>query len=460
VKKDEAKPDVPEKRIDLTQSGKRPPRDYERFDLDRVAFKTARLESYASARWDAALHDAILVAAAVECADKMLKRPAYGWARRLFVRIPVHDPDRWNDPALSASLHDALSFLTGDFWKVEFVQRIEAAERPRQSQLDLPVHAEAVIAFSNGMDSCAVAGLIGAELGDRLVKVRVGKGSNRKVRRATGEPGRLTAFAGVPYRTSMTGQSRESSVRSRGFKFALISGVAAYVAEAQKIIVTESGQGAIAPALITVGHAYPDFRNHPLFTKRMEKFLKLLLGNSVHFEFPRLWSTKGETLRAYAESPGGGDWMNTKTCWRSSQWTSVADKQRQCGVCAACMLRRMSVHAAGLLEDPNTYVAVDLKAERLTEALDPGFSGYNEAFQEYAIAGALHLDHLADMAAADALPAVRQHAARIAGVGGLEISAIENSLVSLLQRHAKEWSSFLESQGPRSYLRHWTRSAA
>lgn len=452
--------DVPEKRIDLTQSGKRSPRGYERFDLGRVKFKTTRLESYASARWDSVLHDAILLAAAVECADKMLKRPSYGWARRLFVRVPVHNPDRWNDQALSAALHDALSYLTGDFWEIEFVQRIEAAERPHQSQLDLPAQAEAVIAYSDGMDSRAVAGLIGAKLGDRLVKVRVGKGSNRKVRRATGELGRLTAFAGVPYRTSMPGLNRESSVRSRGFKFALISGVAAYVAEARKIIVTESGQGAIAPALITVGHAYPDFRNHPLFTKRMEKFLNLLLGNSVGFEFPRLWSTKGETLRAYAETPGGGDWMNTKTCWRSSQWTSVDDKQRQCGVCAACMLRRMSVHAAGLQEDPDTYVAVNLKAERLSEALDPAFSGYNQAFHEYAIAGALHLDHLADMADADALPAVRQHAARVAVVEGLDISAVENCLTSLLLRHAEEWSRFLESQGPRSYLRHWTRSAA
>ena len=39
----------------------------------------------------------------------------------------------------------------------------------------------------------------------------------------------------------------------------------------------ESGQGALGPALAPVGQAYADYRNHPLFTGRMEKFLFALL---------------------------------------------------------------------------------------------------------------------------------------------------------------------------------------
>ncbi len=70
----------------------------------------------------------------------------------------------------------------------------------------------------------------------------------------------------------------ESSARSRGFKFAVLSGLAAYLAKANKVFVPESGQGALGPAIVTVGQAYEDFRNHPRFTKKMSAFLKALLG--------------------------------------------------------------------------------------------------------------------------------------------------------------------------------------
>ena len=98
-------------------------------------------------------------------------------------------------------------------------------------------------------------------------------------------------------------KNRETSARSRGFKFALISGLAAYLADAKEIVFPESGQGAIGPALVTVSHAYPDYRNHPLFTMRMG-VLVALLKKSVHFVFPRLWYTKGQTLREFSTLPG------------------------------------------------------------------------------------------------------------------------------------------------------------
>ncbi|TIV10694.1 MAG: hypothetical protein E5W00_06550 [Mesorhizobium sp.] len=95
--------------------------------------------------------------------------------------------------------------------------------------------------------------------------------------------------------------SGETSARSRGFKFALISGIAAYLAGASEIVLPESGQGIFGPALVTSSaQAYPDFRSHPLFTMRMERVLAALLKRPVRFVFPRIWSTKGETLKAYA----------------------------------------------------------------------------------------------------------------------------------------------------------------
>ena len=446
------RPYIPEGSIDVIEPGLRARKDRIGLDLLRdVTFSTGALESYAFARWEAVICDALVVAAAVEYSDRAVKRPQSGWPRRLSVRIPVHDPARWQDPKVSGALHEALGFLTGDFWQVDFVRRRSAAPAPPQEYLDLPVPTRAVLAYSDGMDSRAVAGLLGAALGRELVRVRVGSKSWDRLN------GSIEPFTKVPYDVPCNMPNREASSRSRGFKFALISGIAAYLTDAKEIVIPESGQGAIGPALITAGHAYPDYRNHPLFTKRMERFLNALLGHDACFSFPRIWSTKGETLREFVALSREDSWSSTRSCWRNNQWSSVNGKLRQCGVCAACMLRRVSVHAAGLMESPDVYVCTDMTAPTLERAIDPAFTRRSAAFREYAIAGVLHMDHLAEMANPDAASLVKRHALFLGPALGLEPPVAAERLTALLSRHAEEWSSYLDSAGAKSFIRQWAR---
>src|SRR3546814_18357715 len=72
---------------------------------------------------------------------------------------------------------------------------------------------------------------------------------------------------------------------------------------------------------------------------------------------------------------------------------------RQCGICAACMLRRMSVHAAGESEDQKGYVWENLQTPELEKGVAAAFDLRKPrgAFFEYAIAGTLHPDHLASL---------------------------------------------------------------
>ena len=70
------------------------------------------------------------------------------------------------------------SFLPAMNGTFEFVARKKDVERPAQIQLSLNPQIEAVIPFSNGLDSCAVAGLMGRRLGDKLVRIRLGSGQN------------------------------------------------------------------------------------------------------------------------------------------------------------------------------------------------------------------------------------------------------------------------------------------
>ena len=444
---------IPEKSIDVFVNGGRRRRSgVAAFELGKdFKFDTTALESYAFASWEPVIFDAMVVAASVEYCDKIVKRPQSGWARRISLTVPVHDPERWNAPELSGALQDALEFLTGDYWNFKFVARRDEAPPPAQTSLRLEVPTETILAFSDGMDSRAVAGILGHKLGDKLVRVRVGLKTHDK-------PDKKQPFTSVPYTVAGNMGNRESSARSRGFKFSLITGIAAYLTDAKEIAIPESGQGAIGPALIGVGHAYPDYRNHPLFTIRMERFLRLLLGKSARYVFPRIWNTKGQTLREYSMLTGSEGWQTTKSCWQGNQWSSVNGKWRHCGVCAACMLRRLSVHAAGLSEDADAYVCTDMSAATLQAAVDHDFRHLTNRYREYAIAGALHMDHLADMASADARSNLKRHAALLGPALNITAAEAEARLAELMEKHAEEWSDYLRSAGKKSFIKQWARS--
>ncbi len=161
--------------IHVAEPGTRKPKGYLRCEIgENVEFSTQSLESYFFAQWEPVAYDALLVAAAVEFADRTLRRPTYGWRRQLELRIPVHDPSRWSDRRVAEALHDVLDFLTGDHWHIEFYERSRPETQPQQGLLSLHPGVEAVIPFSNGLDSRAVAGLMAREMANKLVRVRLG----------------------------------------------------------------------------------------------------------------------------------------------------------------------------------------------------------------------------------------------------------------------------------------------
>ena len=158
-------------------------------ELNRnIRFSTAALESYAFSKWEPVIFDAILVAASVEFTDLSCRRPSLGWPRRLSIRIPVDDPDRWEAPAVKDGLRDAIEFVTGDHWSIGFFKRSEGLENSEGDRLPLFPPSKAVLAYSEGMDSLAVAGLAKACLGDDVVPVRLGGKGDAK--NATGRPAR------------------------------------------------------------------------------------------------------------------------------------------------------------------------------------------------------------------------------------------------------------------------------
>ncbi len=421
-----------------------------------LIFKTHDLATYFFAKWEPVVFDLMLLAASVEFCDRIHRRPALGWGRAFELRLPVHDLDVWNQKAMSDALHEALQFLTGDKWKITFIKRKKPAAEPAQELFHLDAGAEAVIPFSDGLDSRAVGALMAEEYGGRLIRVRLG---SKKKDQPKDSLGRAQPFMALPYQVK-PGVSRfiESSARSRGFKFAVLSGSAAYFAKADKVIVPESGQGALGPTLVPVGQAYEDYRNHPRFMKHMTVFFKMLLGSDIAFVFPRLWFTKGETLKAYMTLSDGKDteWSNTRSCWQDNRHVSVGNHRRQCGICAACMLRRLSVHAADLSEPADTYVWENLSAPTFDAGVAEGFNKTTRAQKQYAIAGTLHLDHLAYLKHSRAAERPLNLAAfQLARALGESEAVIWPKLDRLLSQHQKEWKTYMSSLGPQSFVAQW-----
>ncbi len=423
-----------------------------------LKFDTAGLEAYCFANWDERVYDAFVVAAAVQFCDHTKRRPSTDWGRDFVLRVPVHDPDLWNSVTVSVALHNALRLLTDDQWQITFKPRKAPASIPRQRNFSLPDDTRVIIPFSDGLDSRAVAGLMELKHGKKLVRVRLGSKSLNGCR--TGN--QQIPFASVPYQVRPhERRSVETSARSRGFKFALLSGVAAYLSGTKQVIVPESGQGALGPVLVPVGQAYEDYRNHPLFTNCMETFLSALFQHEIHYTYPRLWRTKAETLAEFVENClDGRNWTQTRSCWQGQRQVSVSGQMRQCGICAACILRRMSVHAADLTECRQSYVWEDLTAARFEDGAAPAFKTRKPkgALYEYAIAGILHLDHLANVlhSSANQVGLSRQ-VFLLSRSLGLSEEETRTKLERLLKKHTEEWNGFIDSLGPRSFVTQWVR---
>jgi 7-cyano-7-deazaguanine synthase in queuosine biosynthesis len=408
------------------------------------------LERYFFSGWRPDLFDLLVVAAVIEYCDLTVARPSLAWSRHFDVRVAVHDPALWNKPGVLLALTDAASFLTADVWTFEFVGRKRDATKPTQSSLSLDPGWQIIMPYSDGLDSRAVAAITASREKGTLVRVRLGSfGADKQNHDHKNEP-----FAIVPYKVKVDKRERrESSARSRAFKFCVITGIAAVLAKVQRIIVTESGQGALGPVLAATGQGYPDYRVHPAFTRRMEQLFKGLFGSTTVFEFPRLWSTKGETLAA-AASLGGFKWTDTRSCWQDTRQVAHDGKRRQCGICAACMLRRMSMNTAKLDDPASTYIWENLSATEIRDGAVKGFNKHTPAMEEYAIAGILHMDHLASMAEPGFYsPVVDRIARELARVMDADATETQTSVYDLLRRHGKEWQDFLKTLKPRSFVR-------
>lgn len=448
-------PKISERDLSILEAGQKVPRRHPHGRIyatigSEIKCDKEIFDSYSYEGWSNIHHDLLIVCAAVEFADRRWARGNAQWARQIHVTVPVIELSTWQDVNVRENLCETLRHLTGDEWDFSFVRHEGAAtSKPRQGPLFPNQQKEFAIAYSEGLDSLSVSGLY--DENDIAVCVRVAKYKQRL--RKDERP-----FDRLPFDVNVK-PNAESSARSRGFKFAAVTAIAAQLSNVSRIIVPESGQGALGPVLLPLLNIYPDYRNHPTFFRKMERFVKALLGVDLAYEQPRLWHTKGQTIAAFLAKLGvkAEQVIKTRSCWQQRFNVRVGGEMRQCGVCAACLLRRMSLHAAGVEEPPENYAIADLQAARFSDAL-PKQNSFRATgtLYDYGYMGARHLQQLADFASApDA--SLRPYAFQLAEALGAALDDVTAKLRGMLVQHSEEWAAFEQRQGEKSFLNLWTK---
>lgn len=317
--------------------------------------------------------DLYRISAAAYCTDLRLPRRQNGyddWTRQIVLHVPVANVKLWSSQV--ETLSELLSFLSGDRWRVEFrEQDVPAPERKRRRK---PKHEDeeetaeafdAVCLFSGGLDSFVGAADAVAEGRNVLLMSHVSTGTWRWVSAAQDalKKGMATKYKNrriehvkvtlnPPQPTEHTG--KEGTQRARSILFLGLGTLAAAAVETgTPLIVPENGFISLNVPL-TPGRigSLSTRTTHP---NTMSKYRHLLdgLGINVPIELPYMFATKGEMLanakdfevvrRLAAESV---------SCASPNSWSSA--KEKHCGYCVPCIIRRAAMSSAGL-DDTSSY---------------------------------------------------------------------------------------------------------
>jgi hypothetical protein len=118
----------------------------------------------------------------------------------------------------------------------------------------------------------------------------------------------------------------------------------------------------------------------------------------------------------------------------------------------------MSIHAAGIADVQSAYVWENLRASSFDGGAAAGFDRkkITRAMREYAIAGTLHMDHLAALKdSPGGLRTLDLHAFQLSRALGEPQTDVRSKLDRLISQHEQEWRSFVHSLGKNSFVADW-----
>lgn len=305
--------------------------------------------------------DFLTIAMAVTAADTFVLRKdtANGWCRSFFITLPLCEPDIWQ--ANKVHLEQILHFLSGDIWQFDFQENGRFPPQPysqngRTRLVDLR-NKDSVCLFSGGLDS-AIGAIDLLEWGYSPVLVSHSYKGDKLRQQMIVEKfnqsryaNQFSQFNAIAQPHLNNGRTTEITMRTRSLNFLAFAIVSAYALQevVQKeidIFVPENGVISInAPLTPRRIGTLSTRTTHPYFIQELQK-----LFTAVNIPFalknPYQFKTKGQMIKECANLRLLKQIIpDTVSC---SHWKR---KNQQCGVCVPCLIRRASLHHAGITND-------------------------------------------------------------------------------------------------------------
>lgn len=304
--------------------------------------------------------DFLTIALAVTAADTFVSRKdaSDGWTRELKIQLPLHAPERWQP--LKNDIQSALHFLSGDMWYLDFKSGGYPPPTPKRQPDNLSIRrlreSDIVCLLSGGLDSTIGAidllsngrfPLLVSHIyqGDRKHQDEVFHALKKK-------PPRFEANADPRF-----SNIREISMRTRSIIFLALGAVGTYAVQVANnensvdLVVPENGFISLnAPLTNRRIGTHSTRTTHPHFIHRIQKLFDDT-EISCRIVNPYQFKTKGEMV---------------KECKNKNLLCSIVDKtvscsvwkrkNKQCGVCVPCIVRRAALYSNGIHENSKTYL--------------------------------------------------------------------------------------------------------
>lgn len=431
-----------------------------RFDLDAV-------NNFCLGDLPRHLVDLLRIASAVYVVDRLVKRrPKNGpkpSARTIGLKIGVLDDSLWDRQDVRGCLHDALEFVTGDFWDIEFVRDTQQFSGYKRWLPD-PYDGQAPLTclYSSGLDSGAgLVARMNENPGRPVIPVTVWHQPRQQhlvkqqyafLREHYRNKGFCSQIDPLIVKVAMMWPSvaekkqQESSQRSRSFLFTALGAITAIMHGQRTIEMFESGVGAInLPLMAGMVGSKATRSSHPEFLRLMSKLTSLVADSEVNFVLPFGNKTKAEVVKILAAPELQPFAAMTASC---IHYPIRHKKYKQCGLCPACIFRRAALWVAGIQEPDDTYKYNFLGPAELINQLPEKRLDYLKAFL-------LQVAHLRGIENGDRLsPAFERHVVPHIVPKGQS----QKGVIQLLARYRDEWMGIASAARERGHA--WAKLLA
>lgn len=313
--------------------------------------------------------DVFLIGCFVYGIDILLPRKSFsvnGWSREIEVEFPVESLDLFNGG--KDELEQLLSFLTGDYWQISFIQRDVTplfVNTKKVYSNDYRKSHKRISLFSGGLDS--LIGVIDqlAKSKDRMVLV---SHYDATFKGAKSDQDKIDKNLYKKYSHYHLLQTRvdlerydingnkintETTLRSRSFLFLCQAVfVASSIKDGIEILIPENGTISLNHPLTPSRRSSCSTRTaHPYYLIKVIDFIsKLGLNHLIKNEYEM--KTKGEMLEECIDNDIlRATYKKSCSCAKRGTRKDIRDVMtgtNHCGICMPCIYRRVALHRIGI----------------------------------------------------------------------------------------------------------------